>query len=280
MQRNVFEPWFYLDPDAVTPTCRRFHGRYALGLGFISLVAVIWIVSSVIAQYLYAEESFDSPFLLTYLGLIEFAFILPIKYLTDRIGFTEDVCMHAPPDDEDDENESPDGYAVKSTDYRDIMAAMTDDISVKTSEILRKLPENVHWNHTKHFQAACFIAPVMFIGKQCAVSNILSVWHLRAFAHACPLFFSIHVIAVTSVCSSTPLECQYIMCTPSIGNYSKLGIQCCSCLYVCCFRHGACINIECLCLCVGSHGWRRDIYTRQTAWSHARYIRYCIDYLP
>jgi hypothetical protein len=162
MQRNVFEPWFYLDPEAVTPTCRRFQGRYALGLGFISLVAVIWTVSSVIAQYLYAEESFDSPFLLTYIGLIEFAFIIPIKYVTDKMGVTKDVCMLAPPDD--DEADGVDTTEYKASDYRDIVAAMTDDISVKTSEILRKLPENVHWNHTKHFQAACFIAPVMFIG--------------------------------------------------------------------------------------------------------------------
>lgn len=53
---------------------------YALGLLFIVLVAIIWAASSVLTQFLYkGHYQFDSPFLLTYIGVSLFTLWLPAK---------------------------------------------------------------------------------------------------------------------------------------------------------------------------------------------------------
>jgi solute carrier family 35, member F5 len=59
--------------------------NYALGLLFIVLVALIWAVSSGLVQFLYETESFNSPFLLTYIGVSLFTWPLPVKFITDRL---------------------------------------------------------------------------------------------------------------------------------------------------------------------------------------------------
>lgn len=50
---------------------------YALGLLFIGIVSLLWAGSSVLTQYLYTDRSFDSPFLLTYIGVSLFTLWLP-----------------------------------------------------------------------------------------------------------------------------------------------------------------------------------------------------------
>jgi drug/metabolite transporter (DMT)-like permease len=58
---------------------------YALGILFVILVALIWAVSSALVQFLYETESFNSPFLLTYIGVSLFTWPLPVKFVTDRV---------------------------------------------------------------------------------------------------------------------------------------------------------------------------------------------------
>lgn len=59
---------------------------YSLGLVFIGLVSVIWAAASVLVQYLYTSDNFDfdSPFLLTYIGVSLFTTLLPLQCLLDK----------------------------------------------------------------------------------------------------------------------------------------------------------------------------------------------------
>lgn len=57
---------------------------YALGLVFILFVAIIWSIASVVVQYLYRDQSFDAPFLLTYIGTSLFVVQLPLHWLFKR----------------------------------------------------------------------------------------------------------------------------------------------------------------------------------------------------
>jgi len=57
---------------------------YTLGLVFILLVAIIWSVASIVLQYLYRDQGFDAPFLLTYIGTSLFVVQLPLHWLYKR----------------------------------------------------------------------------------------------------------------------------------------------------------------------------------------------------
>jgi solute carrier family 35 protein F5 len=59
--------------------------KYGLGLFCIVLVALIWALSSVLVQYMYNAYAFDSPFLLTYIGVSIFTWPLPMKYITNKL---------------------------------------------------------------------------------------------------------------------------------------------------------------------------------------------------
>mgnify|MGYP000042658210 CR=1 FL=1 len=58
---------------------------YTLGLFFILLVSLIWSAASILVQFLYTKESFDSPFLLTYIGVSLFTILLPTKVAMDQV---------------------------------------------------------------------------------------------------------------------------------------------------------------------------------------------------
>jgi solute carrier family 35 protein F5 len=61
------------------------HMKYGVGLFYILLVALIWALSSVLVQFLYNSYAFDSPFLLTYIGVSLFTWPLPMKYITNKL---------------------------------------------------------------------------------------------------------------------------------------------------------------------------------------------------
>ena len=112
--------------------------RYLLGLFFILLQCVVWISASVLTQYLYGEEEFHSPFLMTYVGVSLNIVFLPLKLLTDRFGCSNELSA-ASCDSFDDE-------LAQSTHYNDILATVAS-----RSHILGR---NVSWNHKKHLLAA------------------------------------------------------------------------------------------------------------------------------
>ena len=84
-------------------------------------------------QYLYEGHSFDSPFLLTYIGVSLFALWIP----------THHVCSGS--DDVPDDNESS---------YR----------PVSPSEEEGAVDADGRWGRKQHFRTAMFIAPVWFLG--------------------------------------------------------------------------------------------------------------------
>ncbi|CAB9506847.1 solute carrier family 35, member F5 [Seminavis robusta] len=57
---------------------------YALGLFFILCVSLIWSAASILVQFLYTQQSFDSPFLLTYIGVSLFTLLLPTKWILEH----------------------------------------------------------------------------------------------------------------------------------------------------------------------------------------------------
>jgi solute carrier family 35 protein F5 len=61
------------------------HMKYGLGLLYVVLVALIHSLSSVLVQYIYNGYAFDSPFLLTYIGVSLFTWPLPMKYITNKL---------------------------------------------------------------------------------------------------------------------------------------------------------------------------------------------------
>jgi solute carrier family 35, member F5 len=61
--------------------------EYALGLSFIFLVSVIWAGASILVQYVYREHSFNSPFLLTYIGTSLFTILLPMQWIGQHSCF-------------------------------------------------------------------------------------------------------------------------------------------------------------------------------------------------
>lgn len=143
---------------SLSPDDNNRQRRYALGLWFIFLVCIMWTGSSVCAQYLYSELDFESPFLMTYIGVCLFAFILPVKYFTDNVGMTADPCSQTIWTDNDDEG-TPYFNCGKTNDPN-----IDDLITVRAFEpILRHEGDN--WNHGKHLFAALHIAPVMFIAN-------------------------------------------------------------------------------------------------------------------
>lgn len=63
----------------------RILSPYALGLVFIFLVSIIWAAASILVQYLYSDQSFDSPFLLTYIGTSLFVLFLPSQWVCQKL---------------------------------------------------------------------------------------------------------------------------------------------------------------------------------------------------
>ena len=51
---------------------------YLIGIGFIIIVSLLWSASSILVQYLNITYQFESPFLVTYLGVSLFVILLPI----------------------------------------------------------------------------------------------------------------------------------------------------------------------------------------------------------
>ncbi|OEU19806.1 hypothetical protein FRACYDRAFT_181871 [Fragilariopsis cylindrus CCMP1102] len=108
---------------------------YALGLVFIVLVAIIWSIASILVQYLYHNQDFHAPFLLTYIGTSLFVIQLPLNWLYKRwVEYRR--CRN-----------SRNNHAYESI-------PMTNNNN-----------SNHHWTERDHMIAAAKIAPVWFISN-------------------------------------------------------------------------------------------------------------------
>jgi solute carrier family 35, member F5 len=142
---------------------------YTLGLVFIVIVAVIWSVSSIIVQYLYREQDFDAPFLLTYIGTSLFSVLLVFPYKPSLpVGASSDLEMDGGrsflgvyqrvSQDLDDNQQG-----EEEDDVDDDAHQRYPDLSshpVDTPNLVSKV-----WTDYDHRIAAAKIAPVWFISN-------------------------------------------------------------------------------------------------------------------
>jgi solute carrier family 35 protein F5 len=167
-----------------------FSKEYLLGLVFIVLVALIWALSSVVAQFLYYEGSFDSPFLLTYLGTSLFTLWLPIKFSTKLISSSS--SSSSVPLSNSERNV----LLTDASSYQNVADHVGDEGAINnnsssssssnsqataetltTQEISPTLPHSSLlegiWTHDDHVRVAVRIAPVWFIANWAYNASLL-----------------------------------------------------------------------------------------------------------
>eukprot|EP00980_Cylindrotheca_fusiformis_P004975 scaffold1054_cov124-Cylindrotheca_fusiformis.AAC.15 len=124
---------------------------YGLGLVFIFLVSVIWAAASILVQYLYTNQDFDSPFLLTYFGVSLFTLLLPLEWLLEK-------CRNQPG------SESDEYHSVSS----DETGPLTDVVNFDEISSHNPAPQeqsSQNWSTRDHMVAAAKIAPVWFLSN-------------------------------------------------------------------------------------------------------------------
>jgi len=152
---------------------------YALGLVFIVLVAIIWSAASVVVQYVYSQ-SFDAPFLLTYIGTSLFVIhshcIGCTKKCKNSISNCDDHfnCNYATlPTGEttqlgiDDEE----GEVRESLDYDSGGNGIDDNISTDEAPVVGQ--NEFHWTEKDHIIAAAKLAPFWFISNYAYNASLL-----------------------------------------------------------------------------------------------------------
>ena len=128
-------------------------GSYTLGLFFIVVQCFTWVVAGVLTQYIYDDKGFQSPFLMSYIGISMLVFLLPLKLLTDRLHLTNGVPGSVISAETFDSLHKNLDESAMWLDYVDIA-------SRRTEELIENAPKQ--WNHCKHMLAAIYIAPAMF----------------------------------------------------------------------------------------------------------------------
>ena len=120
-----------------------------LGVFFILLQCVIWIVASILTQYMFIDDHdnhIGSPFLMTYTGISLMIIFLPVHWWSERQGSTsmsendkERKSIH--------EVDSFDTAIAEANSYSEI-------ISVIGKRSLLHASSKKKWDHKKHVLAA------------------------------------------------------------------------------------------------------------------------------
>ena len=116
---------------------------YTLGLFFILLVSLIWAAASILVQWVYNSDEFDfdSPFLLTYIGVSLFTCFLPANWIvTCFLGETAGPTL------------------ANVEEYENIPPSPETTITTSVLSPLR-------WTTQDHVWAAAKIAPVWFVSN-------------------------------------------------------------------------------------------------------------------
>ncbi len=69
-----------LEPEQVGPT-QPSVASYVMGLLLLSLVVLMWVASSAVTQYTFANLEYKAPFFLTYVGTACFIMYLPLYFV-------------------------------------------------------------------------------------------------------------------------------------------------------------------------------------------------------
>jgi solute carrier family 35 protein F5 len=153
MQHQSAEPWasfLFADQSADVPASRpqpSFSPRYALGLFFIFLQCLTWIFAAILTQYLFEDSGFQSPFLMTYIGMSMLSVMLPIQLWKE---YQESKQFLDSPDSFDHE-------LTNATTYADYWHILSRRSSLLIAD------KTTRWNHKKHFLAALHVAAAMFL---------------------------------------------------------------------------------------------------------------------
>jgi solute carrier family 35, member F5 len=177
---------------------------YALGLWFIFLVSVIWAGASILVQYVYREHSFNSPFLLTYIGTSLFTILLPMQWigqyscfrknrksrnsyeaLPTRTRTSQDLST-SPPDQPLEPHIDISSEEGSDSEQRHSISGRQVEQSGHENENLRQTapgsrtvtgtvhaPFVVPWTNHDHLVAAMKIAPIWFISNWAYNSSLL-----------------------------------------------------------------------------------------------------------
>lgn len=124
---------------------------YSLGLFFIFLVAIIWSVASGVVQYLYTDQKFDSPFLLTYIGTSLLVLLLPSRLLWEQrhnCGGEEEIDI----------------IPWRTHDTYQHVPSTSESVSLEHVQIDSPSSRQI-WSHEQHAKVALWIAPVWFVAN-------------------------------------------------------------------------------------------------------------------
>jgi solute carrier family 35, member F5 len=134
--------------------------EYGLGLFFIFIVTVIWSGSSIVVQFLYTDEKFDSPFLLTYIGTTLFTLFIPSRLIWERRR--NKICSQNVQNSELDGDIIP--WQTNYETYEQISTTpIVADDGIHLEITSRSRTELL--SHWQHFQIAIRIAPIWFISN-------------------------------------------------------------------------------------------------------------------
>jgi solute carrier family 35, member F5 len=138
------------DTKNPTPLSLQSLSSYTLGIFFILLQCVIWILNAVLTQSLNRDYHVDSSFLMTYIGMSLMAPLLPLKVFADKMGVSNEI-RHS---------------STFDSIYVDYQAAQSvkDLASIASSRTERLMQDHSNsWNHRRHFITALLISPAMFL---------------------------------------------------------------------------------------------------------------------
>lgn len=142
---------------------------YALGLVFILLVAIIWSVASIVVQYLYRDQSFESPFLLTYIGTSLFVVQLPLHWLYKRwINWRTNSIGNGHYDIIPMTDEAPSRNDEEEESYHtDHVGGSNDSINSENSigESNSVVESDRYWTERDHMIAGAKLSPFWFISN-------------------------------------------------------------------------------------------------------------------
>mmetsp|Transcript_4005 Transcript_4005/g.10477 ORF Transcript_4005/g.10477 Transcript_4005/m.10477 type:complete len:426 (+) Transcript_4005:31-1308(+) len=140
---------------------------YALGLVFIILVAIIWSIASVVVQYLYRDQSFDAPFLLTYIGTSLFVVQLPLHFIYKRWvkwrSNSSDNRIYENISSRDEDSSSRTDEGEES--YQNVHSSETNERIYDGNGIRESGESDHHWTEKDHMIAGAKIAPFWFISN-------------------------------------------------------------------------------------------------------------------
>eukprot|EP00977_Amphora_coffeiformis_P003771 scaffold756_cov158-Amphora_coffeaeformis.AAC.8 len=203
----LFVEWgalFFREPFEISVM---FSPDYLLGLFFILCVALIWAASSVVAQFVYETDSFDSPFLLTYIGVSLFTLWLPIKFSSNWVSSARATTALTSTRNQDESNILLDDNSYHSVEAgnEELGTTVAPVQAHGTNTSTEQQPQQHHhqhqltqWTDNDHLRVALRIAPVWFLANWSYNASLLytSITSSTVLASTSSLFTFLFAVGV------------------------------------------------------------------------------------